>query len=106
MLRPPRPAGAGGPAVGGVCWDVAGGAAWESAFRAVPNTAQTTSIDFRIALTESPGISHRSEEHTSELQSLRHLVCRLLLEKTKTVTESPSTSAQGEPQGGRLYVLT
>src|ERR1039458_7839368 len=24
----------------------------------------------------------RSEEHTSELQSLRHLVCRLLLEKT------------------------
>src|ERR1039458_3500923 len=24
---------------------------------------------------------HRSEEHTSELQSLRHLVCRLLLEK-------------------------
>src|SRR5262245_62795549 len=27
----------------------------------------------------------RSEEHTSELQSLRHLVCRLLLEKnTKT----------------------
>src|ERR1035438_3240921 len=25
--------------------------------------------------------SSRSEEHTSELQSLRHLVCRLLLEK-------------------------
>src|SRR5205814_5956529 len=25
----------------------------------------------------------RSEEHTSELQSLRHLVCRLLLEKKK-----------------------
>src|SRR5262245_63133427 len=30
-----------------------------------------------------PGIL-RSEEHTSELQSLRHLVCRLLLEKKKT----------------------
>src|SRR5258705_4386931 len=28
--------------------------------------------------------SSRSEEHTSELQSLRHLVCRLLLEKKKT----------------------
>src|SRR5262245_62907065 len=28
--------------------------------------------------------SFRSEEHTSELQSLRHLVCRLLLEKKKT----------------------
>src|SRR5258705_8524924 len=29
------------------------------------------------------GAHHRSEEHTSELQSLRHLVCRLLLEKKK-----------------------
>src|SRR5437899_6207902 len=28
-----------------------------------------------------PQSSCRSEEHTSELQSLRHLVCRLLLEK-------------------------
>src|SRR5262245_64948837 len=28
----------------------------------------------------------RSEEHTSELQSLRHLVCRLLLEKKKEHT--------------------
>src|SRR5471030_3078193 len=28
-------------------------------------------------------IQSRSEEHTSELQSLRHLVCRLLLEKKK-----------------------
>src|SRR3989442_9460023 len=31
-----------------------------------------------------PGsVSHRSEEHTSELQSRPHLVCRLLLEKKK-----------------------
>src|SRR5262245_55651830 len=29
------------------------------------------------------GYCRRSEEHTSELQSLRHLVCRLLLEKKK-----------------------
>src|SRR5437899_8994162 len=29
----------------------------------------------------------RSEEHTSELQSLRHLVCRLLLEKKKKTTD-------------------
>src|SRR2546429_1397018 len=28
-------------------------------------------------------VSHRSEEHTSELQSRLHLVCRLLLEKKK-----------------------
>src|SRR5258705_12111523 len=30
-----------------------------------------------------PRDARRSEEHTSELQSLRHLVCRLLLEKKK-----------------------
>src|ERR1039458_8551480 len=28
-------------------------------------------------------VGNRSEEHTSELQSLRHLVCRLLLEKNR-----------------------
>src|SRR5687767_15213437 len=30
-----------------------------------------------------PDRQHRSEEHTSELQSLAYLVCRLLLEKKK-----------------------
>src|SRR2546429_6457454 len=30
-----------------------------------------------------PPCAHRSEEHTSELQSRLHLVCRLLLEKKK-----------------------
>src|SRR5471030_3534572 len=34
-------------------------------------------------LEEGRSSSKRSEEHTSELQSLRHLVCRLLLEKKK-----------------------
>src|SRR5947199_6669416 len=37
-----------------------------------------------------PGGGHgwqRSEEHTSELQSLRHLVCRLLLEKKKNLAK-------------------
>src|SRR5699024_7141091 len=33
----------------------------------------------------SPNEAHRSEEHTSELQSRFDLVCRLLLEKTKVV---------------------
>src|SRR5437899_5683024 len=32
---------------------------------------------------QEAGRGSRSEEHTSELQSLRHLVCRLLLEKKK-----------------------
>src|SRR5205814_5588851 len=33
-------------------------------------------------------VRRRSEEHTSELQSLRHLVCRLLLEKKKNTINS------------------
>src|SRR5258708_13239413 len=33
----------------------------------------------------------RSEEHTSELQSPDHLVCRLLLEKKKTTTINSTT---------------
>src|SRR5258708_17156512 len=36
----------------------------------------------------------RSEEHTSELQSPDHLVCRLLLEKKKNESSSPSDSFQ------------
>src|SRR5207244_12600684 len=36
-------------------------------------------LNIRVKLT-----IHRSEEHTSELQSPDHLVCRLLLEKKKT----------------------
>src|SRR2546429_6915284 len=35
------------------------------------------------------GVDHqRSEEHTSELQSRLHLVCRLLLEKKKTTHDA------------------
>src|SRR5438309_1951015 len=39
-------------------------------------------INFTAQSRESPG-ARRSEEHTSELQSQFHLVCRLLLEKKK-----------------------
>src|SRR5690606_28102398 len=35
------------------------------------------------------GVHTRSEEHTSELQSRENLVCRLLLEKKKTITNTP-----------------
>src|ERR1035438_10808640 len=44
---------------------------------------------YSLASNAQAGVAHaalrseRSEEHTSELQSLRHLVCRLLLEKKK-----------------------
>src|SRR5258708_10341938 len=37
-----------------------------------------------LAYAHQHQVVHRSEEHTSELQSPDHLVCRLLLEKTKT----------------------
>src|ERR1035441_7366599 len=36
---------------------------------------------FNLEKNSTLGTANRSEEHTSELQSLRHLVCRLLLEK-------------------------
>src|SRR3989441_3557481 len=37
----------------------------------------------------TPSSTRRSEEHTSELQSLAYLVCRLLLEKKKRIPERP-----------------
>src|SRR3954468_2705853 len=51
------------------------------------------------------GVPQRSEEHTSELQSRRDLVCRLLLEKKKNESRCARTppfrrsrhSAVGEP---------
>src|SRR5205814_3185977 len=47
---------------------------------------QAGEVDYLVA-TDAIGMGLnmdlRSEEHTSELQSLRHLVCRLLLEKKK-----------------------
>src|SRR5258708_22244766 len=48
----------------------------------------------------SPALNIRSEEHTSELQSPDHLVCRLLLEKKKSLDEHPQQLARhaGLPQ--------
>src|SRR5205823_7290289 len=42
-------------------------------------------------LGQARGRGLRSEEHTSELQSLAYLVCRLLLEKKKKKKKQPST---------------
>src|SRR2546422_1014298 len=42
-------------------------------------------------------VERRSEEHTSELQSRLHLVCRLLLEKKKNQTQLQSTPPQRSP---------
>src|SRR2546429_7171897 len=48
-------------------------------------------LDIYVANDSTPSLlfknnRNRSEEHTSELQSRLHLVCRLLLEKKKTDT--------------------
>src|SRR5258705_10250890 len=49
----------------------------------------------------------RSEEHTSELQSLRHLVCRLLLEKkTHSVMARPLLSSPPSLTGGSGTTVT
>src|SRR5262245_63863225 len=61
------------------------------AIEKVPLTAGRSTVlmtDFditRVAVTDPAIADARSEEHTSELQSLRHLVCRLLLEKKKQI---------------------
>src|SRR5258705_8911323 len=49
---------------------------WISRFDSAPMLKDSLEPSLLIA---------RSEEHTSELQSLRHLVCRLLLEKKKKI---------------------
>src|SRR5436853_3455265 len=49
--------------------------------RAVRGTGAKVVLDLKLH--DIPNT--RSEEHTSELQSLRHLVCRLLLEKKKNI---------------------
>src|SRR2546422_7738354 len=41
-----------------------------------------------------PSAVNRSEEHTSELQSRLHLVCRLLLEKKKKKNKKDTTDAK------------
>src|SRR5258708_27758676 len=57
--------------------------------RAVPGGARVTRDAHRLELPDQDRLWQRSEEHTSELQSPDHLVCRLLLEKKKdTITRS------------------
>src|SRR5258705_5446991 len=81
-------------------WDAVH-ANWDSAFAATVTYAEArpapTDLQFyrrlrrwaallndgQLEIIPPASIANRSEEHTSELQSLRHLVCRLLLEKKK-----------------------
>src|SRR5690554_7090202 len=45
----------------------------------------------KLEIAAEKGLSKRSEEHTSELQSRPHLVCRLLLEKKKKKKKQTKT---------------
>src|SRR5262245_59264023 len=82
------------PALAATTFTVSPGGAW-SGTRAADSTvgirdavSNQVTLCSGLAVTGSfkpgkglSGTNIRSEEHTSELQSLRHLVCRLLLEK-------------------------
>src|SRR2546422_3011543 len=57
-----------------------------------PSMPATTMITL-AARSTSVCVRRRSEEHTSELQSRLHLVCRLLLEKKKKRSYTTSTAA-------------
>src|SRR3712207_8794681 len=54
----------------------------------VPPLGQSTSWSEHSTCAK---VSKRSEEHTSELQSRQYLVCRLLLEKKKKITNNQRT---------------
>src|SRR2546429_5756145 len=59
-----------------------------------PVVVDDDSLGFDAIRQVGPGGHFRSEEHTSELQSRLHLVCRLLLEKKKhcTVPRTPAST--------------
>src|ERR1035438_10622049 len=62
-----------------------------------PRSERSTHNSMRSSSTFTLAGLPRSEEHTSELQSLRHLVCRLLLEKKK---KNKHTRTQTYPARG------
>src|ERR1035438_10618208 len=75
--------GFGNHALAGVIWNL--NATFTDGMTASGVFVTDDSMDFTSwdVLFAGGTLAHRSEEHTSELQSLRHLVCRLLLEKKK-----------------------
>src|SRR2546425_2190113 len=72
------------------------GAPWRG--RAHPRwRPEPDSLAQHAAVVSRAAGGHRSEEHTSELQSLAYLVCRLLLEKKKN--HHPTGVAVGAHSG-------
>src|SRR5258706_8223094 len=64
------------------------------AFRQASVIARPSETELAIGLSRKTCL--RSEEHTSELQSLTNLVCRLLLEKKKKTKDKIITSIKTE----------
>src|ERR1035438_10583936 len=63
------------------------------------STIEVFGFGFNLLGTESSGWpGPRSEEHTSELQSLRHLVCRLLLEKKRKQAKTPGDDGRSSAE--------
>src|SRR2546430_10698376 len=58
-----------------------------------------------LAMSFASSATARSEEHTSELQSQSNLVCRLLLEKKKTVAAPRLYRGARIAARGRLQVI-
>src|SRR5215213_3579137 len=62
-----------------------------------PRTGSDLELSADLLADEKERAEHRSEEHTSELQSLTNLVCRLLLEKKKKKENTkPNTQKKKE----------
>src|SRR2546429_5192543 len=60
--------------------------------------------NLRLSTSALGWLAHRSEEHTSELQSRLHLVCRLLLEKRNHNAQHPAYSCQTATSGHRMQM--
>src|SRR2546429_4809343 len=72
------------------------GRSWKAEWAAFPDLCRLTAASLGMARGLVEGLvvnpdAGRSEEHTSELQSRLHLVCRLLLEKKKHSTSPART---------------
>src|SRR4051794_41526707 len=82
---------------------------WLTFLRALPPLAYFFLLVIWLGIDEAPKITLlalaalRSEEHTSELQSPVHLVCRLLLEKKKRTTYELGQGEQPAHQHPREY---
>src|SRR5438045_8434549 len=76
-----------------ICYPTGFAAAQQCTFYRICGISESDSQAAPTAGTSrmADGKETRSEEHTSELQSLRHLVCRLLLEKKKKKKQQTQT---------------